>query len=102
MRIWSLSSYQQLRAIKVHDKAAVALEVCDGVVVTGGKEGGTPDNACGLDMRVAAWSLRLDEPDPQILQLGTVAVIIYFLKSLGKKLVVVCIKKGKGTIEIWE
>ena len=101
VRVWSLSTFEQLRAIKLHGKAAVALEVLNGTVVSGGKEGGTPDNACGLDSRVVAWT-----PDPDvsenIVQLGTVATLVYRLRRSSDRLIVVAYKRGMPAVEIWK
>ena len=55
----------------------------------------------GLDMRVAVWSLNLDELDSYARQVGTVALLIYLLRRSGQKHVAGRLKGWKETIKIW-
>ncbi|MCJ1387929.1 hypothetical protein MMC18_000772 [Xylographa bjoerkii] len=54
---WSLITYQRYWARKAHDYAVTTMDVYNGMIVSGGKDGGGYEDACGLDAWVRVWNL---------------------------------------------
>lgn len=87
----------------MHDHAVVARCRLGLWLITGGKEGGGPDNSCGIDMTMKAWKLGSSK-DGVPLQLGTRVPRVYHIASsetMGKVFCIV-MKRGKPVLEFWE
>ncbi|MCJ1286067.1 hypothetical protein MMC26_005409 [Xylographa opegraphella] len=54
---WSLPTQHLRWARKAHDHAVTAMALYRGLVVSGGKDGGGYENACGLDAWVRVWDV---------------------------------------------
>ena len=106
-KVWapctSQDLYEMSDSMKMHDHAVVARCRLGFWMITGGKEGGGPDNSCGIDMTVKAWKLDSTGCDVP-LQLGTRVPRVYHTTSceaLGKIFCVV-MKRGRPVLEFWE
>ncbi len=72
-------------------------------LLTGGKDGGGDDNACGIDASVKAW--KVDGPDIGIVkQIGLSAETVWEVVSLdeSRRVVVALMRRGRPMLEIWE
>ncbi|MCJ1245298.1 hypothetical protein MMC30_002502 [Trapelia coarctata] len=128
---WSLMTYQQCWARKAHDHAVTAMDVYKGTVVSGGKDGGGVEDACGLDARVRVWNLGVGDGnvkeedaggegasslpegsaasdktlerghDQRCTELGDPAEVVWRIGSVLGRLIMVMSKRGGVVIEMW-
>ena len=128
---WSLMTYQRYWARKAHDHAVTALAIFNGMVVSGGKDGGGYENACGLDAHVRVWNMddrdgnakeghageesapsftegaasgnKASEygHDQRCTELGGPAEVVWRLGIVPGKLVVLVWKRGGVVLETW-
>ena len=122
---WSLKTYQRYWARKAHDHAVTAIDVYKGMVVSGGKDGGGYEDACGLDAWVRVWKLdAMDENakadgkegasslaegdeipewghDPRCVELGGPAQVAWRIGTVPGKLVALLKRGGGVVLELW-
>jgi WD40 repeat protein len=105
-KLWSLDSFEQQRSAQIHeDHAIVTKDIRPGLFVTGGKDGGGPENACGLDASVRTWDLIANAPkwtDVGVEVIADNRLVVWTVKFVGDKLLAVTMKRGKPTLEIWD
>ena len=87
-----------------------ALHVHDTKIISGGKDGGGPEDTCGLDARVRVWSpgdsrddVASDEHVERVAgeEMGIPAQVVWGIRRMGVKVVVAAMKRGKITLEVW-
>ncbi|MCJ1438083.1 hypothetical protein MMC27_007470 [Xylographa pallens] len=128
---WSLINYQRCWARKSHDHAVTAMDVYKGMIVSGGKDGGGYEDACGLDARVRVWHLDVEDGnakkkdaggevlsslpnggaadeklyelghDQRCVELGGPAQVAWRIGTVAGKVVVLVSKRGGVVLEIW-
>ena len=122
VRLWSLTTYKQVCAVRAHKKAALGLEVLGDTVITGGKEGGERKDVCGLFTRAVATTFAghgskdnsrggsgdaaCDATDGKaeaaVSQLGGLAVAKYTVTKVGNMVALAACKRGKLVVEFWK
>ena len=128
---WSLITYQRYWARKAHDHAVTAMDVYKGMVVSGGKDGGGYEDACGLDAWVRVWNLDVGDGnakeedaggegasslpeggaasdklsewghDQRCVELGGPAEVAWRIGTVPGKLIVLVSKRGGVVLETW-
>jgi len=127
---WSMITYRCYWARKAHDHAVAAMDVYNGMVVSGGKDGGGYEDACGLDAWVRVWNLELGDENPKeegtgeeggsspergaasnklsewghdkrCVELGGPAEVAWRIGTVLGKLIVLVSKRGRVVLETW-
>ncbi|MCJ1381695.1 hypothetical protein MMC17_004806 [Xylographa soralifera] len=128
---WSLITYRCFWTRKAHDHAVTAMDVYNGMIVSGGKDGGGYEDACGLDAWVRVWNLEVGNGnakaedtgeqgapslseggaasnklsewghDQRCVELGGPAEVAWRIETVLDKLIVLVSKRGGVVLETW-
>jgi len=105
-KVWTASSdntYALERSTQLHDKAIMKSCLIGSRLITGGKNGGAAENACGRDCSTKLWKLGGQDVD-SIEELGVPVEMVWQVVALHQpgKLAVALRKRGKPILEIWQ
>ena len=94
--LWSLETFELLHQIKVHGDSFITKCLFNNKLISSGKEGVGPENACGLNVSLKSCDLDklLQGEEVQPVEHGFPCTAVWGTKIVGETMVVCLLKQG--------